>query len=189
MKSYLWQHPLPTCLHAQAAIVHPEDEIRSFPVSALTHVKFGLIRGRRGEVSVQAEFDSHAAGLSEGMNKRGALASAANTYIADVCPCSSIVRLPPINEASEGLDNLDGFPTFGKRTDREVVGKFLAGSVKLRLEELCAGHDESGKQERTPRSDIMDRVKGGVEEVDKRVQAQKHEVEEDSGLVLIHDSC
>lgn len=63
--SYLWQHPLPTSLHAQAAIMHPQDEISSLLVSALSQVKLGLIRRRGGEVSVQAELDGHAAGLSE----------------------------------------------------------------------------------------------------------------------------
>jgi len=43
--------------------MHPQDEIGSLPVTALSHVKFGFVRGRRGEVSVQAEFDGHAAGL------------------------------------------------------------------------------------------------------------------------------
>ena len=94
-----------------------------------------------------------------------------NTYVADVCPCSSIIRLPPINKASEGLDNLDRFPTFSESTDREVIGKLLAGSVKFGFEEFCASHDESGKQERTPRSDVMDRVEGRVEEVDEWIQA------------------
>jgi len=70
MVTYLWQHPLATCLHTQAAIMDPEDEIRSLSVSALPHVKFGLIRGRRCEVSVQAELNSHTAGLSERLNKK-----------------------------------------------------------------------------------------------------------------------
>jgi hypothetical protein len=32
--------------------MHPQDEIGSLLVSALAHVKFGLVRGRRGEMSV-----------------------------------------------------------------------------------------------------------------------------------------
>ena len=45
--------------------MHPQDKICSLPVPALPHVKLGFIRRRGGEVSVHAEFDSHAAGLSE----------------------------------------------------------------------------------------------------------------------------
>ena len=45
--------------------MHPQDKICSLPVPAFPHVKLRLIRRRRGEVSVHAEFDSHAAGLSE----------------------------------------------------------------------------------------------------------------------------
>lgn len=62
---YLWKHPLPTGLHAETAIMHPQDKISSLPVPALAHMKFGLIRRRRGEISVQAELYGHAAGLSE----------------------------------------------------------------------------------------------------------------------------
>ena len=49
---YLWQHPLSSGLHTQAAIMHPQDEISSLPVSALAHVKLGFVRRRRSEVSV-----------------------------------------------------------------------------------------------------------------------------------------
>ena len=45
--------------------MHPQHEIGSLSVAALPHVKFGFVRGRRGEISVQAELNGHAAGLSE----------------------------------------------------------------------------------------------------------------------------
>lgn len=45
--------------------MHPQDEIGSLPVSALPHVKFGFVRRRGSVISVQAELNGHAAGLSE----------------------------------------------------------------------------------------------------------------------------
>ena len=184
---YLRQHPLSAGLHAETTIVHPQDEIGSLLVAALPHVKFGFVRRRRGEISVQTEFDSHAAGLSEKLNK-GAPANAANTYVADVCPRPGVIRFPPVNETSERLDDLNRFPTLGEGTDSEIICELLAGSVNLGLEELGTGHEEGGEQERTPRSDVMDGVEGWVEKIDEGVQTQEDEVEEDGGLILIHDS-
>ena len=65
LEPYLWQHPLSAGLHTQAAIMYPQDEIGSLSVAAFPHVEFGFVRGRRSEVSVQAELNGHAAGLSE----------------------------------------------------------------------------------------------------------------------------
>ena len=147
---YLWQHPLSSGLHAQAAIMNPQDQIGSLPVSAFAHVKLGLIRRRGSEVSVQAEFDGHAAGLSTDLNERKNPASAANTYVADVSPRPGIVRLPPVDEAGKRLNNLDRLPAFGEGADGEIVGNLLARSVHLGLEELGTGHEESGEQKRAP---------------------------------------
>jgi len=130
--------------------MHPQDNISSLPVAALPHLKFGFIRRRRGEVSVQAELDSHSAGLSEQLNKGGALASAVNTYVADVCPRPSVIRFSPVDEANKSLDNLNRLPTFSEGTESELVGELLAGTVDLGFEELGASHEKSSEQKGAP---------------------------------------
>lgn len=130
--------------------MHPQDNIRSLPIAAFPHLKFGFVRRRRREVSVQAELDSHAAGLSEQLNKGGALRSAVSTYVADICPRPGIIRLSPVDETSKSLDNLNRLPTFSEGTESELVGELLAGTIYLGFEELGAGHEKSGEQKGAP---------------------------------------
>ena len=73
-----------------------------------------------------------------------------NTHVADVFPSAGVVWLPPVDKASEGLDDLNGFPIFSKGSDGKLVGKFLARPIHFGFKKFGAGHEESGEQEGTP---------------------------------------
>ena len=68
----LWQHPLPTRLHAQTSVMHKQYEVRPLPIPTLTLLRVRLLVGRFRDVAIEAYFNGHA------------------TRITDIGPCALV---------------------------------------------------------------------------------------------------
>lgn len=99
-----------------------------------------------------------------------------------------IVRIFPVSEAGKSLDDLNPLPTFRKCLNSKVMGKLLTTFEQFRFEEFAASHDKGGEEEWAFGTNVGDRMECGIEEVDEGVEAQKDEVEEDLGLLLVDDT-
>lgn len=75
------------------------------------------------------------------------------------------------------MDNFYTFPSFRESMNGEIVGQFLGGLEEIWPPELAADHKEGREQEGTFGPHVGSGVEGGVEEIDKWVEAEEEEIE------------
>ena len=69
-KTYFRQHPLLARLHIQAPVVNEENKICTLAVAPLPQLELSFVGRGLGEVAIESQIHSHAAGLADGIKRQ-----------------------------------------------------------------------------------------------------------------------